>query len=397
MHATAEMTRPERVTEDITIRVLRSISEIEQVRDVWTSWQIHPNVDLDFYLMIQNTRSEVVRPHVLILYRDGRPDAMLVGRLEYQRLDVKLGYAKFLQPTVRVLNVVYGGCLGNISSENGQLLIRELLKGLRNNEADLAILRFVTSTSPLYILSRTLPGILTRDYCPTLQPHWGMHLPANVDEVYRALSAEHRNEVRRKAKKLLADFSGKVSVRCVREALQVPGAMEEVEHIAKKTYQRGLGAGFADNEETRRRLLLDAERGRLRIYILTAGDNACAFWIGSVCQGTFYSSFLGYDPSYGKYSPGTFLLVRMIEDFCDSGVQVIDFGFGDARYKERFGNFSWEEGSIHVFAPTVKGLWLNALRTPMMLADAWGKKLLGETQLLPRVKRFWRRHVTARA
>jgi CelD/BcsL family acetyltransferase involved in cellulose biosynthesis len=166
--------------------------------------------------------------------------------------------------------------------------------------------------------------------------------------------------------------------------------IQKAEEIAKRTYQRGLGVGFQDNEEMRRRLHLCAEKGWLRAYVLHLGDTPCAFWIGTLYQGSFCSDYLAFDSRFGAYSPGTFLLMKVVEEFCTARVKEVDFGFGEARYKEQFGNSPSVEASIFVFAPNPKGALLNAIRTSTGLADNLAKKILGGTKLLPIVKKLWR-------
>jgi hypothetical protein len=78
---------------DATIRVIRSPEEIEEVRAQWTSWQHHPTSDIDFYLEVNRSRRPaIVRPHILLLNRDGRPDAMLIGRLEKTRMEFRFAH-----------------------------------------------------------------------------------------------------------------------------------------------------------------------------------------------------------------------------------------------------------------------------------------------------------------
>lgn len=90
----------------LAVRVFRSLSEVEEIRSVWTLWNDHPNSDIDFYVLLTQLRLEIVRPHIIVLYRDERPQAMLIGRVLEQRLKFKIGYQTVLKPKARVLNFV---------------------------------------------------------------------------------------------------------------------------------------------------------------------------------------------------------------------------------------------------------------------------------------------------
>jgi len=80
-----------------TVRVCRTVADIEEIRPFWASWKGYRDSDIDFYLEFIRTRQEVLRPHVIVLSRDGRPDALLIGRLEKTRIDSKIGYLGFPQ------------------------------------------------------------------------------------------------------------------------------------------------------------------------------------------------------------------------------------------------------------------------------------------------------------
>jgi len=205
--------------------------------------------------------------------------------------------------------------------------------------------------------------------------------------------------IQRRNRKLVSDFRDQVRIVCFREPAEVDRMMEDVEEVAKKTYQRGLGVGFIKDTATRQRLQLEAEKGWLRGYVLYLGDRSCAFWIGTLYRGTFHTNFTGYDPSYSKYSPGMFLLMRAIEEMYTQEehhqrVHNINWGLGDAEYKEILGTSEWQEGPMHIFAPTPKGLRLKLLMVATALIEQCSKKALASTGFLPRIKKAWRDHVT---
>jgi len=374
-----------------SVTVLRSVPELESMRGDWTRWNRHPNADIDVYRMLMDCRPDFLRPHIITVRRQGRPDAMLVGRIVEQRVEFKIGYRTILQPNLRVLNVIHGGALGSVTADNSKLLMREILESLRRGEADMAALNFVRVDSPLYAAATSAGSWLTRDFFPVVQPHWRMSLPHNADDVGRG-SKDFR-ELRRKGKKLLADHPGQVKICCFREVNELERVMRDVEQIATKTYQRGLGVGFANDDHTRRMLQVGASHGWLRAYVLYVADKPCAYWIGNRYQDVFYGDYIGYDPSFGKYAPGKFLMLKGIEDFCKDGITDIDFGLGDAPYKQGFGNSEWQEAMICFLAPNLKGIWLNSLRTPVGFVDWAARKVLGETAALAKLKKTWRDHV----
>lgn len=233
-------------------------------------------------------------------------------------------------------------------------------------------------------------GFMTRDHCVRAEAHNVMLLPATVDELYRGFSQGLRAEVRRKRKKVLADFGESVTIRCYSQESEVEVAAPLLEEVAAGTYQRGLGVGFRDTEEMRRRLRFCARKGWMRIYVLTIAGKPCAFWVGTLSNHSFLSDYNSYKPEYRNYSPGTYLLISVVEEFCGNGVKNIDFGFGAAEYKERFGNSVLMESSVYIFSPRPKGVLLNLVRSMTSSIDSAARKLLERTNLLPKIKKLWR-------
>jgi CelD/BcsL family acetyltransferase involved in cellulose biosynthesis len=373
---------------DATIRVIRSPEEIEEVRAQWTSWQHHPTSDSDFYLEVNRSRRPaIVRPHILLLNRDGRPDAMLIGRLEKTRMEVRFAHKELPGPKVTSLTFIYKGLLGNASSENSLAFVGEISKSLRQNEVDVARFEFVNTDSPLFSSIQCGDSAATRDFFPTIQAHWSMKLPDTVDKI----SSEFSREDRRLSKKLLADYCGDVRIACLREPADLERIFRDVEQIAKLTYQRDLGVGFLDNFGRRHDVQFALQKGWHRTFILYAADKPFAFWTGNVYGGVFYVSHTAYDPSYRKYSPGTFVTMKTMEELWKEGVKEFDFGFGDSWYKQRLGTYSWNEALTYMFSPRLRGLTVNALRTPTIFGDRLLRRVLQRTALLPRVKKIFKR------
>lgn len=113
-----------------------------------------------------------------------------------------------------------------------------------------------------------------------------------------------------------------------------------------------------------------------------------AFWTGWTYRRIFCSSATGYDPAYAEHGIGTYLLIRMVEDFCrDDSVDVVDFGPGDASYKEQFGNDAWLERDVYIFPRTARGVVRSVARTGIGTAERGAKKLLEQTGFATRVRR----------
>jgi CelD/BcsL family acetyltransferase involved in cellulose biosynthesis len=72
----------------------------------------------------------------------------------------------------------------------------------------------------------------------------------------------------------------------------------------------------------------------------------------------------------------------------------IDFGLGDADYKDRLSNRTVEEAAVHIFAPNFRGLTTNALRSTLGYVNHVLKTQYRDTAWLASAKRMWRARVT---
>jgi hypothetical protein len=379
-----------------TIQVFRTSAEIEGLRHLWEVWPSHRDSDIDLLLMSCRTSSEM-SPYVLVLSRDGEPDALLAGAIVLRRLAFRVGYLDVVKPLVRVLSFSYGGLLGNASAENCSLLLAEIMKSLKNGEGDLALFDHVDATSPLFAGIKTTPGFFFRDHIAQIRPHRVRELPNGVEKLYAGLSTSQKSHFRYTAKRLTADYPGQIRLSRYRDPADLGRALAEVEEIAKKTWQWKIGSGFHASGGLLDLLNMEAEMGWLRVYVLRLQEKPCAFWIGTVYQNTFHSDFTGYDPEYSHYSPGLYLLCQILEDCCTNGVRALDFGFSDEAYKRRFGNTVRQEASLHMFAPTMNGLGLNIMRTATTAINESVREVLDRTQFMQKVKKTWRKIARGKA
>jgi hypothetical protein len=371
------------------VHILRALPQIEQIRSAWESWPGYRDSDIDFFSAVVSSNPETQRPHVIVAYRDGHPDAILIGRIDLTTVPLRIAYWSLPAPRVRLLTFVIGAQRGNSSPDVSELLFREALRSLRRGEADLGRLESVRVDSSLYSLARRLPGILGRDHGPVSGGHWVMELQKSYEEVLKGLSHELRKELRRTTKRIQADFE-RVEVKCFERADEIESMLRDMECIAAKSYQRKIGVGFRDTAVLRQHTLLQARKGWLRGYILYVGAKPIAFSLGCLYDGVFYSDDMAFDPDFTKCSPGTVLQARVLEDLCARQAKGIDFGPGDALYKARFGTSRHEEAYLYFYPPTFRGVAHNLVRTLTGLVNSSAKAVLGRAGVLPRIKRVLR-------
>lgn len=378
-----------------TIEVAKNLGEVSALRDVWARMSLDPNADIDFYRTIIQSRGEVLRPHVIVLKRNGAVRSILAGRLERKEFGAQLGYKKVRLATMRCLTLVHGGLLGEESEDRAAELVESVQESLRNNEADVAWFYGLDANSAFYRVAREMGSFLTRDYFPGRIQRWKLQLPPTYDELYRRLSSNTKHNLKRYSRRLRDTFGDALTVKSFRDSRDLDWVLADSEAVASKSYHRGLGVGFIYNEETRRTMSLAASKSWLRAYVLYVASKPCAFWNGVLYGRTFFTSTTGYDPDLRDCRPGTFLLQTMLRDLCsEKAADEVDFGFGDAQYKRDWCEQEQLLASFFVFAPSLKGLYVNCLRAPLIGAANGARRVLSKTEMLQKVKRAWRDRLT---
>jgi hypothetical protein len=282
------------------LRVARNIAELEQFRNEWSHWYQDPDLDMDVFLAEQRVEEGVSRPYALGIYREGRPECLLIARISTARMGLNFGGARMRLPEARTIRMIANGNLGVQNQRNSELLVRGLIDALRKGEADVAELPHIRIDSSLYKAVTTLPSRLCRDHFPPRVLHRCLRLPASYQKFLTDLSRNKRHNLARSAKTLLTRFSGEVSIRSFAGDIALADFIEDCETVASRAYQRELGTGFVDNSVNRERLRVQAEKGYLLGYVLYIAEKPIAFVMGTERDGTFCGKTMAYDSDYRK-------------------------------------------------------------------------------------------------
>jgi CelD/BcsL family acetyltransferase involved in cellulose biosynthesis len=358
-------------------RIARTAAELEALRPEWESvaWE-REEAALDYLLARVRLRSEAVSPFGLLLNGGG-----IAGRIEDRRFPARLGYRTVVAPRLRLLRIVDGG----IVDANAVEALRPLL-----HEVDAIVFPALRVESELERAARALGGPLQRQPFARPGARRRLVLPSTFEEFVASRSANTRWRIRRDARRVPAAL-GDLSIEVIRAPAQLEQLFRDGEHVARSTYQRAVGAGFADTPEQRELAGLALERGWLRAHLLYRGGEPIAFWLCSTYAGAVLIRTTGFDARYSEQRVGLYLLMRVIEDaIADPDLTVLDFGPGDAAYKQQFSSESFSEREVVVFAPTWRGVRANAMRTPVLGTALVARHVLDAAQLTDRVRSTWR-------
>jgi CelD/BcsL family acetyltransferase involved in cellulose biosynthesis len=370
-----------------TVRVARSFEEAEELRPAWERLQNgRVTSDIDFVLTYCRHTKGVVRPHIVLLEDDGEPVALAAGRLEDTRLSARLGYKVVLDSSIRALTVVYGGLLGD--TVHLPALLAAVGDSLRDERLDLLRFRMLELGSSQHSTLANAAPIARKQRFATKMPHWRAALPGTLDDFLAQRSRRRRETVRRYSRRLERTYGDDARVEVIRDPAGLESLFAQSKLVHRETYQHVLGVGFSDENVQRRLAELSAERGWFRGYLLYLRDKPVAFWHGNAYRGSFGVASTGFDPAYADDRPGTYLLMRAVEDLSrDGSAQTIDFGFGDADYKRHFGDGFVEEQDVGVFQRGIRTIALNTVHSALGGATSAGRTVAGATGALTSLRR----------
>ena len=344
---------------NVTFRTICNLAGLESVREVWNSWQKTRDSNFDFFCGVVRARGEACSPHVIVLLREGRPDALLVGFKERRRIPIRICSVAVLQPELEVLEFVRGGLLGNNSEENSRALVQTVMKSLANGAADLALWDYLETESPLHHAALRSPNFVLRDHCRKLREHWFLDQPRGREMFFKNLERSQRSKLRRKHKKFQEAFAGRIEVRSMQSVAELDDAVRNMEEIARKSVKRQLGFGFFDTPRHREQLLVEAALGWLRVFVLCVDGAPVSFWKGTLYERRLHADHVGFDSAWSEYSPGIFLFLEIIERLRDAEMDFMDFGTGTGQFYECFAKVRKPEARVQIFAPKLRGIRLN--------------------------------------
>jgi hypothetical protein len=378
---------------EFTFQVLTNLDQISALRPIWESWQWHPNTEYNAFLHYLRFHQENACPYVIVVHFRGEPLALVVGRIE----SIQLRLCGMFRVGVRTLTIFTGGILGKVPEEAVCGLIATLKETIQRGIAERVTFHNVRKDIGLVqqILANSKGSLLASPI--EWNQHWRLTIPKTSEELLASLSPSHRHFLRRMQRRLLKEFSKRVLFRCVRNAEEVEVISQHMEQVARKTYHRGMGAGYRDSEELRQRLRLAASSGKWRAFLAYIDESPEAFYVGSVIGDSYYGWYTAYNPGLKNYDLGQLLLVYAIGILATEGVRYFDFDLGDALYKRRLCDENWQDGSVSLYPFSPKGFLLNLGQFTAYRAKCLGKFLLQRAGIFGVVKRLWRQGLEKKA
>jgi len=372
----------------LSVHVAKNHQEVEDLRPVWQQWTNGLDTDIDYFLQNQRNDGTILHPYVISVWNDEIPLAILVGHVKSSRASTIVSMVRIHGPRVKLLEIVPNGRLGPPSPEVTRLIGKQLSKALQG-DADMLCFHRLPLESDLFHEVRQIPGLFVGKRVPHIFAYSRLALTAQSGRRSPALPGKIMREARRKASNLERAYPAKVSFRCFSKANEVDVGLWSAETISRAAWQHSLGSGFTDTFPTAEGYRFFARKGWLRIYVLEVEDRPCAYLLGQFHNKTFYCQRAGYHPDFAHYSVGSILTAWAFKSLAVSGAHHIDLGEGGQEHNRRLGCEEHEEGMVHVYAPTRRGISLNFFFGATQVCRAIGRRVQSVLRL-GRIGRAWK-------
>lgn len=257
-------------------------------------------------------------------------------------------------------------------------------------EYDVVVLRHQVLENKIPVL-RWQNGMLR--YAPNQFTHFFTDLRGGADAAFRGMSSKTRSTLARKVRKF-ADFSGgQIDWR----VYQTPDDMETfhgiAREVARKTYQERLfDSGLPESEAFRREMLDLASRDQVRGFVLFHSERPVAYLYTPAPEGLLVYDYLGYDPEFARWSPGSVLQYLALEQICaEQKFPLYCWGFGYSQTKEIFSTRQLLAADVYYFRPTVRNLTAVTLHHAVERTSATVGSILDRLNLKRTIKRWLKR------
>ena len=163
-------------------------------------------------------------------------------------------------------------------------------------------------------------------------------LDQGFDEYFAGFSAKSRSTLRRKQRKLAERSGGTLDLRCYRREAEIDSFHRLARAVSARTYQeRRLDAGLPDGPEALAGMQALARRGQMRGWLLFVEERPISYLYAPAEGPTLIYAYLGYDPDFADFSPGTVLQLQAMRQLMDEGdFRLFDFTEGEGRHKRQF-------------------------------------------------------------
>ncbi|MFW5969806.1 MAG: GNAT family N-acetyltransferase [Halofilum sp. (in: g-proteobacteria)] len=262
-------------------------------------------------------------------------------------LPCRLGEITFWSPALRLW--VYRAGLFEGASE-AEVTERVRAEARRRDGAFLNSLRVSEGRAGLSLRN----GFLR--YVPQHDDRYVIDLSGSFDDYMTGFATKTRSTLRRKIRRFEREAGGELDVREYRSRDELADFLGSARTVSAQSYQEiMLDAGLPDSDTFSAEALANAEAGQCRGYLLFFEGRPVAYMYCPVRDGVARYAYVGYDQEFASLSPGTVLLLNVLERLHDDpDIHTFDFleGGDEGSHKAFFANRRLSCTNVFLLRPT---------------------------------------------
>lgn len=314
-------------------KIIKDCNNFEEVKEEWNSLLAHSSsntIFLTWEWQFSWWKSFGGELFIILIYE--RKDLLAILPFLISR---KLGFH-----VLKFIGAPDSDYLGFIIKKSFERIILDyFLNDFLSNNSRIGIIELhsINETSPLYLLINDVVGNdFNVNYSKKICPY--ISLPGTYDAYLKSLSSGMRYYIKRKRRKLYRDYCVNVGFVCTKEDLEKRMTDFILQHQKRWNTLHKPGA-FSNNSfedfhlKVGKRLL---QKGWLKLYYLELNNHPVASYYLFHYKNALYYYLSGFEPEYGKYSPGVVLMEQAISDAINEGLDKFDLMRGEESYK-----FKW--------------------------------------------------------
>ena len=331
--------------------------------------------------------------HIIVLRRDGRICGILPTVISKKRVYLNFSYKRIPGPKLWQM-ICYGDALIHEDApDRNEALFSALIDFLSADTGfDLFYSHDVRTDTPFarYCLGNR-DKLMTRfpDVRLSLQHDHLIELPETFDQFMASRNAKQRHSMKRRASSFDKQFP-EARLVCYRDQEEAPYFLEKSDIVSQVSW-KSLTFGFMpqNTPENREKFLAFAKYGWLRSYILFSKDaEPLAFIQGYEYRGVYYMENMCFVQSYEYFAPGRKCLYYTVQELLSkNSSHLIDFGFGDFRYKREWSNVVVPSASVSV-ACSIKGRIFLRSQKAIDVMTTCAKKIVDRLGIADRIQKM---------
>lgn len=165
-----------------------------------------------------------------------------------------------------------------------------------------------------------------------------INLAPGYDRYLANFSSKSRGTLLRKCRRLAVRSGGEIDMRVYQTPDELDAFLTLAKPLADRTYQAQLlNAGIPGDAAFRACMRTTAAGDGVRAFLLFMDGHPIAYLYLPAEGDTLRYAYLGYDPEYAEYSPGTVLQLEALRWLMAEGrFGLLDFTEGEGQHKRQF-------------------------------------------------------------